>query len=277
MEKNTSPANTAYRKSSFGPAFFFLSKRRREALAVYYEFCRLMDDLADEPNVGNPLQQLDFWQEEVQRIFACRPQTPLGRELAQVVQKFDMPSDRFLLLIEGMKADVQGRCYHTQAQLDEYVYRVAVIVGLATLDILGIKGPQAQQLALHLGSAVQLTNIIRDVPADAQLGRVYLPLDLLRAHALTRQDVLDAKQPQRVAAALAQLDKVAREYYCQARADMRALPRLKMLPCRMMGCVYAQNLAKIRKKGFLYQTPIKLSKLEKLIGVLHALFQSIFC
>ena len=277
MEKNTSPANIAYRKSSFGPAFFFLSKRRRAALAVYYEFCRLMDDLADEPGVENPLQQLAFWREEVHRMFAHHPQTPLGRELAQVAQEFDIPPDRFLLLIEGMEADVQGRCYSTQAQLDEYVYRVAVIVGLATLDILGIKGPQAQQLALHLGSAVQLTNIIRDVPTDAQLGRVYLPLDLLRAHTLTPQEVLAGEQPQRVAAVLAQLDEVAQGYYRQARADMRAFPRLKMLPCRMMGCVYAQNLAKIRGKGFLYQTPIKLNKLEKLIGVFHALFQSVFC
>ena len=101
----------AYKKSSFGPAFLFLNKKQRQALAVYYAFCRLMDDIADEPDVPDPQAQLFFWREEIARVYAGNPQTPLGRALTRVVKDFDIPSDRFLLLIKGMEADLQGRRY----------------------------------------------------------------------------------------------------------------------------------------------------------------------
>ena len=275
MEKNTS-ANVSYKKSSFGPAFFFLSKQRREALAAYYEFCRLMDDIADEPDVKNPAAALDFWQEEVKRIFAKEAQTPLGKQLMQVVKDFGLPQDRFDLLIDGMRYDLAGRTYQTESELDEYIYRVAVIVGLATLDILGVKGQRAQELAQNLGSAVQLTNIIRDVPEDAKLNRVYLPTDLLAKYGLTAAAVLTGKQPAQTAQVLAVLDEKAQSYYAKSRQVMAQLPRISMLPCRMMSCVYAQNLAKIRKSGFCFDKPIKLTKTEKLKGVFYAWFETLF-
>ncbi len=268
--------NNSYKQSSFGPAFFFLSNRRRKALAVYYEFCRLMDDLADEPQVKNPLEELAGWQQEIRRIFQHVPETELGKQLVQVIDDFGLTEDRFFLLIEGMRADVEGKIYSTLEDLNWYLYRVAVVVGLATLDILGIKGANAQELALLLGNAVQLTNIIRDVPADADMRRVYLPLDLLAQEGLSKEDVLSKCKPERVAAVLALLARQADTYYEKAFKQMKFFPRFKMLPCRMMGCVYAKNLAKIRKKDFLFQTPIKLTKVEKITGVFHALFQTFF-
>ena len=276
MEKNTPNANTSYKKSSFGPAFFFLSKRQRTALAAYYEFCRLMDDLADEPGVKDRQGQLLSWQEEVVRMYHQTAQTDLGKQLAQVVTDFSIPPDRFALLIEGMLYDVNGKTYQTMTDLADYIYRVAVVVGLATLDILGIKGPKAESLAENLGSAVQLTNIIRDVAADAQLGRVYLPTELLARYQVTREEILAQGPTQKLVPVLAHLDKLACDYYAQAGKIMRQLPRVKMLPCRMMGCVYARNLAKIRKTGFSSKFPVKLTKPEKLVGVLHAFFQTLF-
>ena len=109
----------SYKKSSFGPAFFFLGKRRRAALADYYEFCRLMDDIADEPTVQNPQQELVFWQKEVHRLYEGSPETELGQRLAQDVRVFGMLPDRFLLLIEGMQADLSGRRYATEEALEE--------------------------------------------------------------------------------------------------------------------------------------------------------------
>ena len=273
MEKNT-PANTAYKKSSFGPAFFFLSKRRRGALAAYYEFCRLMDDIADEPDVKDPQKELDFWQAEVDRIFTNRPQTPLGKQLAQVVKEFGLSKDRFTLLMEGMRYDISGKTYATFKDLSSYMYRVAVIVGLATLDILGIKGAAAQELAENLGTAVQLTNIIRDVPADAQLNRVYLPSELLGRYGLTRADVLAGKDPQKIAQVLAHLSTLAQDFYDKAQQNMKQFARLKMLPCQMMACVYARNLAKIEGSRFLFERPLKLTKWEKLVGVCHACWKT---
>lgn len=271
-----SSANNSYKKSSFGPAFLFLSKRRRAALAAYYEFCRLMDDIADEPDVKDPLKELDFWQEEVARIFNQTPQTELGQELRRVVQDFGLPPDRFLLLIEGMRADVQHKTYDTLDGLGWYLYRVAVVVGLATLDILSVKGDVAEKLAQELGRAVQLTNIIRDVPDDAKLGRVYLPQELLTAHDLTRENILEGNLLDKRADLLRKMADVAQGYYEAAFQTMKSLPRLKRLPCRMMGCVYAKNLAKIRETGFLFRSPVKLTKTEKVRGVLYALFKTIF-
>lgn len=269
-------ANISYKKSSFGPAFFFLSKRRREALAAYYEFCRIMDDIADEPTVQDPMQQLDFWQAEVQRIFSGRALTDLGKQLSAMVQEFAIRQNRFLLLIEGMRADLQAKKYDTMDALDWYLYRVAVVVGLATLDILGVRGEQAQTLADHLGRAVQLTNIIRDVPDDARLGRVYLPGDLLGKYGLTREGVLTGKPSEKLAQLLSELADLAQHYYGLAAQDMARLPRMQMLPCRMMACVYAKNLAKIKESRFWFERPIKLTKTEKLAGVLHACCKTFF-
>ena len=267
--------NKAYKKSSFGPAFLFLSKRRRTALANYYAFCRLMDDLADEPTVQDRTGLLTFWQAEVDRIFDGKAQTALGQQLTADVREFNISKDRFLLLIEGMLADVAGKKYATLEALEWYLYRVAVVVGLATLDILGVKGPQAEKLAKNLGGAVQLTNIIRDVTADAALGRVYLPEDLLTQAGLTREAILAGNAAEKTAPVLEKLAHVARQLYKRAEMQMRRLPRLKMLPCRMMGCVYAQNLAKIERGGFVVQAPIKLSRAEKGKGVLDALRKTI--
>lgn len=268
--------NRSYKKSSFGPAFLFLSKRRREALADYYEFCRLMDDIADEPDVPEPEKQLDFWAQEIARVYQGSPQTDLGKRLLVHVREFDIPQDRFLMLVDGMRADLRGQTYTTFKELDGYLYRVAVIVGLATLDILGVKGPQADELSHDLGGAVQLTNIIRDVPADAALGRVYLPEELLARFSLQREDILAGRGAERLARALAYTDEKAQALYARAFKRMRRLPRLPMLPCRAMGYVYFANLAKIRKTGFCFEKPVKLTKFEKIRGVAHAVFKTVF-
>ncbi len=270
--------NTSYKKSSFGPAFLFLSKRRKQALANYYEFCRLADDIVDEKNRPHPAEELEELKQEIKRIYnAQEPNTALGKQLAATINAFGLEENRFLLLLEGMQADLDGKTYNSFEELEWYLYRVAIIVGLATLDILDVKGPQAELLAKDLGAAVQLTNIIRDVPADAALGRVYLPQDLLAKSGLSRQDVLEGKKPQEIANVLQRLEVIAQKLYMRAFEKMAALPRLKMLPCRMMGCVYRANLAKIRKAGFRFTEPIKLTKTEKLKGVLYAFFQTIFC
>ena len=267
---------SAYKKSSFAPAFFFLSERRREALANYYEFCRLMDDIADEPDVPSPAQKLDFWEAEIHRIYTAAPQTDLGRRLQADIRSFNMPSDRFLLLIEAMRADLQNRVYPRQEALDWYIYRVAAIVGLATLDMLGLQGKEADALAWFEGAAVQLTNIIRDVPDDARMGRVYLPDDLLARFGLTRQDVLENRNPRVLAAVLKELAARTQEEYARAFACMQRFPLLKMIPCRVMGYVYFKNLAKIEKTGFIFSQPVKLTKGEKINSILYALLKTFF-
>lgn len=269
-------SNTSYKKSSFGPAFSFIGKKEKEALSNYYEFCRKMDDIADEPTVENPLQELLFWREEVENIYSQTAKTDLGKQLQIDVTNFSIPKDRFLLLIEGMEADLNKKEYATLEDLEWYLYRVAVIVGQATLDILGVIGPASKKLSMLLGSAVQLTNIIRDVTTDASLQRVYIPTELLKKESLTKEDVLSLKNTSKVSKILAELAILAEQKYRDAYEQMKSFPRLKMLPCKIMGCVYAQNLAKIKRENFVYSQPIKLTKFEKIQGVFCALFKTFF-
>ena len=259
----------SYQKSSFGPAFFFLSKERRGALADYYEFCRLMDDIADEPR-PNPTDELNFWQAEVERFYNAQAQTDLGKRLAQDIKQFSISKDRFLLLIEGMRDDLNAKRYSSFEALDDYLHKVAVIVGQATLDILDVRGEKAEQLAWALGRAVQLTNIVRDVAEDARLGRVYLPCEL------SPQEILEGKHKETVSTLLAQAAQKSRQYYLQAFTLMKQFPRLKMLPCRIMGYVYLKNLAKIEKEGFCVKEPLKLTKPEKLEMVFYGIFKTFF-
>lgn len=272
----TGLTHSAYKKSSFGPAFLFLNKKQREGLAVYYTFCRVMDDIADEPQVKGRLQMLAAWREEIVRVFEQKATTPLGCDLQELVASFHLPQDRFLDMIEGMEADVQGRAYATFTELEWYLWRVAGIVGLATLDILGIKGEKAHALAQTLGFAVQTTNIIRDVYEDAQMGRVYLPDDLLSAHAITREQILQGQRPETLPAALAVLAERSAAYYAQAEQLMCRLPGRKILACRVISWVYRANLAKIERTGFQFKQAIKLSKFEKLKNSVYALFNTVF-
>ena len=265
------PDSSAYKKSSFSPAFLFLGNKQRQALAVYYAFCRLMDDIADEPTVKNPQEELAFWRAEIGRIFEQKATIDLGRNLQKIVVDFNMSPDRFLWLIDGMEADLQGRTYKTFEELEWYLWRVAGVVGLATLDILGIRGQKAKELAHNLGFAVQLTNIVRDVHEDASLNRVYLPTELLTRFGLTEEDVRHHARPQKLAQALEELAAQAKLFYARADAVMQTLPPRKIFPCRIMSLVYRANLARIERARFQFKKPIKLSKLEKVKYIVYAL------
>ena len=261
----------AYKKSSFGPAFFFLNRQERQALAHYYAFCRLADDIADEPNRQDPAAELNALAQEIEFIYIDAPKTDWGKALLQDIRTFKLPKDRFTLLIEGMRADLEKKRYATFEELDWYLYRVAVIVGKATLDILGIKDTsQANELAFCLGRAVQLTNIVRDVYDDARLGRVYLPCQL------SAQEILAGTHEAEVKKLLAQTANRAHENYVRAFEFMEYFWPTKMLPCRIMGYTYQKNLAKIEKTGFSFTRTIKLSKPEKLQMVLYAIFKTLF-
>ena len=259
----------AYKKSSFGPAFFFLGRRKRQALAHYYAFCRLADDIADEGRPDAP-QALKNLEQEVEFIYLGAPKTALGQDLLEDVRHFLLTRDRFTLLLEGMQADLAQKKYASFEELEWYIYRVAVIVGKATLDILGVHGEKAEALAQALGSAVQLTNIVRDVQEDARLGRVYLP------GSVTAQEILEGKQRESVAKLRAQAVQKAKEQYEEAFRLMDSFWPTQMLPCRVMGYVYQKNLAKIEERGLTDLTPVKLTKSEKIKMVGYALIKTFF-
>lgn len=265
----------SYKKSSFGPAFYFLGKDRKQALSCYYSFCRLMDDIADEPQYTDKPAQLDFWQAETDRIYNGEPQTQLGKDLSPYVKKFAIPKECFLLLIEGMRADAAGKTYQTFEELEWYLYRVASVVGLACMAVLGVKSKKAEPIARQMGYGVQLTNILRDVWEDAAMGRVYLPEEDLKQFGLTRQDIFEHTGLEKTAKLLAFEAERAKVFYAKAYAHMRGSLGRKIIPCRIMGYVYYANLLKMQKCGFKFTQKVKLTKLEKFRAIIYALFVKI--
>jgi phytoene synthase len=170
--------------SSFAAAFWMLPMPRRRALHAIYAFCRLADDIADDPSVsGDRAKLLERWRDELAAVYEGRAAHPVGVALADAVERYRLPQDVFLDLLRGVESDLRGETIETFADLERYCYRVASTVGLLLVRVLEARSPDALEYARQMGIAVQLTNVLRDVGEDAQSGRIYLAHeDLERMH-----------------------------------------------------------------------------------------------
>src|SRR4029077_9586396 len=183
------------RQTSFYYSFLVLPAEQRRAIIAVWDFCRAVDDAVDEDGplpAGSPTGRpaIAFWREELARAFDGRtPTTTQGRGLQPFIAPFDLPRQAFEDVIDGVAMDLDTTRYRTFDDLFEYCRRVASAVGLICIRIFGCRSPRAADYALNLGVALQLTNILRDIPDDLAKGRVYLPLDDLAAHGCTVDDL----------------------------------------------------------------------------------------
>jgi phytoene synthase len=188
------------RDTNFYYSFLVLPPEKRRAIVAVWDFCRAVDDTTDEPTTATPERELAKWRREVAAIFdAGEPETSQGQALAPFVLPFGLPRESFVAIIDGVEMDLGGRRYETFAELYEYCIRVASAVGLICLEIFGYRDPGARQYAIDLGVALQLTNILRDVPEDLRRGRVYIPgeraaraLPPADAHRLVAAEIMGA-------------------------------------------------------------------------------------
>jgi len=164
------------RDTSFYYSFLVLPPEQRHAIVAVWDFCRAVDDAADERGGREAEREVVRCREELARCYDGRqPVTPQGRALRPLIPRFQLPRPAFDALIEGVEMDLHHRRYATFDELYEYCIRVASAVGLLCVEIFGCKDPGSRQYAIELGVALQLTNILRDVPADFERGRVYIP------------------------------------------------------------------------------------------------------
>ena len=177
--------------SNFVKTFRFLPKHRRLGFEAFYAFCRLVDDAVDEaPSPEVAATELELWAREVDAIYQGDPQTPVGRALAPVIKRFDIPRQYVDDLVDGCRMDLTKHKYESFEELKEYCYRVASCVGLVCLHLFEADlSEKTQAAAISLGYAVQLTNILRDVAADLQQDRLYLPMEDLRQYQLKPEDL----------------------------------------------------------------------------------------
>lgn len=238
--------------SSFYYSFLFLPAQRRRAITALYALCREVDDAVDETSdAGVARTKLGWWRAEIDRLFAGEPQHPVTLALAPHLAAFSIERRLLLEIVAGMEMDLQQNRYVDFEGLRLYCHRVAGVVGELAANIFGATEPATREYAHELGLAFQLTNIIRDVGEDARKGRIYLPLEDLRAYSVPIHEILSTTHSERFVALMRFQAERAREHYRRAFAALPDADRRAQRPGLMMAAIYATLLAEIERDGFL--------------------------
>ena len=240
-------------RSNFYYAFLTLPRPRRDALYAVYAFCRTVDDVADlGRDPGAQRAELDRWREDVARCFqpGPAPAHPIGRQLAAAIRAYPIPRAALEAIIEGCEMDLARVRFETAEDLYPYCHRVASAVGLCCIEIFGYTDPRARDYAVNLGTALQLTNIIRDVGADARAGRVYLPLQDLRTFGLGEDDLTAGRHDARFVRLMEHQAARARRFYAAAAAAFPAADARSLVAAEIMGRIYHALLEEIEARRF---------------------------
>ena len=239
-------------RSNFFYAFLLLPRAQREAIFAVYAFCRLVDDAVDE-GVDRPAQRRELarWREEIARVFGSEPTThPAAERLREAVRQFPIPRQALEEIIAGVEMDLDRATYETFDDLYPYCYRVASAVGLCSIAIFGYRDPRAQDYAINLGVALQLTNILRDVQTDARMGRVYLPQADLRRFGVTGEDLREGRYTPAFVELMTFEAARARDYYARAWRGLPATDRRTLFAAEIMGHTYFALLRAIEARRF---------------------------
>jgi 15-cis-phytoene synthase len=255
--------------SNLALAFILLPREKRAAMSALYAFCREVDDVADEESVPVDVrrERLQEWRADVRAACEGRePRMPVNRELQSAITRYHLPFGLFDELVIGVETDLTVLRYPDYETLELYCYRVASVVGLLSIEIFGYTNPACRDYAVHLGKALQLTNILRDVRNDAERGRIYLPLEALARHRVSAEELLRFEYSDRFEALAASVAGRAREHYRRARELLPPEDRRAMSSAELMGSVYWRLLGKLEKARFqvLGPEPARLSKAQKL-------------
>ncbi len=252
--------------TSFYWAMRLLPTHKREAMYAVYAFCREVDDIADDP--GTPtdkMNRLADWRVEIERLYAGHPRQPVSVALAEPVKEFGFRKQIFLAVIEGMEIDAAERVrMPTVKALEDYCDRVACAVGRLSNRVFGIDDALGEPVAVSLGQALQLTNILRDLAEDATLDRLYVPNDMLRAYDIPWGDARRALSHPRIGEVCNELAAIAIRRYQEAEAALAVCDRRTMRPAMLMLQHYRRILHKLVKRGWKrLDEPVSLGKLQK--------------
>ena len=236
--------------SSFYYSFLFLPPEKRRAITALYAFCREVDDVVDECTDADLARtKLAWWRGEIAEAFHGQAHHPVTRALAPATRSFNLPETRFNEIIDGMEMDlVRGR-YTNFDELKLYCHRVAGVVGLMAAEIFGRTQSATLEYAENLGTAFQLTNIIRDVGEDARRDRIYIPLDELAQFNVDSKDVIRGKSSTEFRALIRFQIARARDFYQTAFDALPAEDRRAQRPGLVMAGIYQALLQKIESTG----------------------------
>jgi 15-cis-phytoene synthase len=261
LEAHFKFAEASIRKGSktFHFASRFMKGERRKAFHAIYAFCRQTDNLVDD-NEGNPKLQrmlISDWRKRLLEAYSAGCSSdPILNPFVHVMRKYNMPMRYPLELIRGVSMDIDKKEYRTFRELRRYCFRVASIVGLMLLYILGIDPitAGAKRYATKLGIAMQLTNILRDVGEDARMGRVYFPKDELERFGFTREEILNHDVSHTKAAQFISFIKFqvarARRYYTEAIKVLAAIRSEVRMVIALCFTLYREILSVIEENHY---------------------------
>ena len=252
--------------SSFYSAMRILPAAQREAMFQIYSFCRKVDDIADSDGPRpERLAALQQWRDDIDALYRGDPPDHL-KDYAATVKKFDLQREDFIAVIDGMEMDVpQDIRAPDMATLDLYCDRVASAVGRLSVNVFGMPREDGVLLAHHLGRALQLTNILRDIDEDAGLGRLYLPREGLFHAGITSNDPVKVAADRALPKVCLPLADRAKKHFAEADAIMKRNKRRAVRAPRIMGKYYRTILELLLKRGFaMPREPVRVSKITKL-------------
>jgi phytoene synthase len=254
------------RKTTFYYSFLVLPRDERRAIIAVWDFCRAVDDAVDESRTGCR-EAVQFWRAELARCYEGKAaETRQGRQLQPFIAQFDLPRRAFDDVVDGVAMDLDRTRYETFDELLEYCRRVASAVGMICIRIFGCRSPQAAEYALNLGVALQLTNIIRDVKDDLRMGRVYLPLEDLKAAGCTVKD-LEADRPSAAVRRLLEFEcRRARDFYQKAIEARPEEDRMRLVAAEIMRVVYFATLRRVEERNYdVFAGRIRLRRPEQAV------------
>jgi phytoene synthase len=265
MTSAATPTSTAAPRasgSSFYAAMRILPPEQRDAMFEIYSFCRAVDDIADSSGPRpERVAQLQAWRRDIATLYDGTPPSAL-EGLARAVKTFGLRREDFLAVIDGMEmdvvADIRAPDYAT---LELYCDRVACAVGRLSVKVFGLPDDLGLALADQLGRALQLTNILRDLDEDAELGRLYLPAEAMHEAGITSTDPAAVLAEPRIEWACHALIDRARAHFTKAEDIMARCPARSVRAPRLMGAVYKAILARLVARGFgSPRAPVRIPK-----------------
>jgi presqualene diphosphate synthase len=263
---------TAAATRASGSSFYFamriLPAAQRDAMFEIYSFCRAVDDIADgDAPRAERSAALAQWRRDIDALYAGSPPSALS-SLAGAVKQFGMRKDDFMAVIDGMEMDAVDDIRAPDfATLDLYCDRVASAVGRLSVRVFGMSEDDGIALARHLGRALQLTNVLRDIDEDAGLGRLYLPCEALAAAGIASTDPATVAAHPGLDAACNIVVERARNHFVEADTIMARSPRRVVRAPRIMGKAYRKILDTMAVRGFAPpRERVRISK-PHLIGI----------
>ncbi len=258
------------RAKNFYYSFVLLDDDRRNAMCAIYAFMRYCDDLSDEP--GATRTAMERWRAELSEALAGRSgNSPVWPGFLDAVRRYGIPHQYFHDMIDGVTSDLEPQVVATFDELYRYCYRVASVVGLTTVHIFGFTSPDALVLAEKCGIAFQLTNILRDVREDCELGRQYLPTEDLKRFGLTASELVVGGRSEKFAALMEFELERAKGYYDESA------PLLGMIVPESRASLWALITIYSSLRDKIAESPtdvlggrVTLSTMEKILIVLRA-------